>query len=64
MYYMVYSDEESLSEPDTNEKSLEPIENCTFSAKDIKYQTRILVEHKDESKKHNVQVCRHNNRGH
>lgn len=25
IYYEVYSDEESLSEPDTNEKSLEPI---------------------------------------
>lgn len=63
IYYEVYSDEESLSEPDTNEKALEPIENCTFSAKDIKYQTHILVELKDESKKRNVQVCSHNNRG-
>lgn len=51
IYNDVYSDDESISEPDVNERSPESIENFAFSAKDIINKTHILVELKDESNK-------------
>lgn len=50
-YNEVYSDEESLTEPHIVVESSESIENFTFNAEDIRNQTYVMVELKDERNK-------------